>query len=218
MCGIIGYVGSGEAVPILLGGLRRLEYRGYDSAGVAVQNGKGIEVRKLVGRVEVLAESLRRAPVAGSSGIGHTRWATHGPPTQLNAHPHTDCTASYALVHNGIVENADVLRAQLRRTGRQFKTETDTEILVHLIEASPGLTLEEKVIAALGRVEGAYGMAVVWGKEPEKIVVARKGSPVLLGVGEGEMFFASDAAAVLERTRKIVHLDDGDIAVLTAGG
>ncbi len=218
MCGIVGYLGPREAAPILLEGLRRLEYRGYDSAGVAVQNGKGLEVRKVAGRVESLAQSLRRSAIEGSSGIGHTRWATHGAPTQFNAHPHTDCTGRYALVHNGIVENVDALRAQLSLTGHQLKTDTDTEILVHLVEASPGETLEEKVIAALARVEGAYGIAVMWQDEPGKIVVARKGSPLLLGLGNGEMFFASDAAAVVEHTRDVVFLDDGDIAVLTAAG
>ena len=218
MCGIVGYLGPREAAPILLEGLRRLEYRGYDSAGVAVQNHKGVEVRKLAGRVELLAQSLRRSAIGGCSGIGHTRWATHGAPTQFNAHPHTDCTDRYALVHNGIVENADALRAQLSLTGHQLKTETDTELLVHLVEASPGRILEEKVIAALARVEGAYGIAVIWQDEPGKVVVARKGSPLLLGLGNGEMFFASDAAAVIEHTRDVVFLDDGDIAVLTAAG
>ena len=218
MCGIVGYLGSREAAPILLEGLRRLEYRGYDSAGVAVQNGKGLEVRKVAGRVESLAQSLRRSAIEGSSGIGHTRWATHGAPSQCNAHPHTDCTGRYALVHNGIVENVDALRAQLSLTGHQLKTDTDTEILVHLVEASPGETLEEKVIAALARVEGAYGIAVMWQDEPGKIVVARKGSPLLLGLGNEEMFFASDAAALVEHTRDVVFLDDGDIAVLTAAG
>ncbi len=218
MCGIVGYLGPREAAPILLEGLRRLEYRGYDSAGVAVENGKGVEVRKVAGRVESLAQSLRRSAIRGSTGIGHTRWATHGAPTQFNAHPHTDCTGRYALVHNGIVENVDALRAQLSLTGHQLKTETDTETLVHLVEASPGRTLEEKVIAALARVEGAYGIAVMWQDEPGKVVVARKGSPLLLGIGNGEMFFASDAAALVEHTRDVVFLDDGDIAVLTAAG
>ncbi len=185
---------------------------------MAVQNGKGLQVRKVAGRVESLAQSLRRSAIEGSSGIGHTRWATHGAPTQFNAHPHTDCTGRYALVHNGIVENVDALRAQLSLTGHQLKTDTDTEILVHLVEASPGETLEEKVIAALARVEGAYGIAVMWQDEPGKVVVARKGSPLLLGLGNGEMFFASDAAAVVEHTRDVVFLDDGDIAVLTAAG
>ncbi len=218
MCGIVGYVGSRSAAAILTEGLRRLEYRGYDSAGIAVESGKGLKVRKLAGRVEALVESLSGEAIQGTSGIGHTRWATHGPPTSINAHPHTDCTAGYALVHNGIVENGDTLRAQLRDSGHRFESDTDTEVLVHLIEASPGATLEEKVIAALARVEGAYGVAVMWQDDPGKIVVARNGSPVLMGVGDGEMFVASDAAAVLEHTRNVVYLNDGDIAVLTAEG
>ncbi len=218
MCGIVGYVGHRDSVPILLEGLRRLEYRGYDSAGIAVQNGTGLEVRKFAGRVESLAESLTGEAFHGTSGIGHTRWATHGGPSLSNAHPHIDCTARYALVHNGIIENADALRVQLRDFGHKFQTETDTEVLVHLVEASPGSTLEEKVIAALVRVEGTYGVAVMWQDDPGKIVVARQGSPVLLGVSDGEMFVASDAAAILKHTRNVVYLNDGDIAVLTAHG
>jgi glucosamine--fructose-6-phosphate aminotransferase (isomerizing) len=218
MCGIVGYVGPRNAVPILLDGLRRLEYRGYDSAGVAIQNGKGLEVRKLAGRVGALGDVLEQTPLAGTFGIGHTRWATHGAPNQSNAHPHTDCSGDIALVHNGIVENADALRAKLARSGHCIRTDTDTETIAHLIEDAPGDTLEEKVIAALGHVEGAYGLAVMSASEPGKIVVARKGSPVLLGVGDGEFFVASDAAAVLEYTRSVVYLDDGDIAVLTPDG
>jgi glucosamine--fructose-6-phosphate aminotransferase (isomerizing) len=211
-------VGPRNAVPILLDGLRRLEYRGYDSAGVAIQNGKGLEVRKLAGRVGALGDVLEQTPLAGTFGIGHTRWATHGAPNQSNAHPHTDCSGDIALVHNGIVENADALRAKLARSGHCIRTDTDTETIAHLIEDAPGDTLEEKVIAALGHVEGAYGLAVMSASEPGKIVVARKGSPVLLGVGDGEFFVASDAAAVLEYTRSVVYLDDGDIAVLTPDG
>ncbi|MFQ5705588.1 MAG: glutamine--fructose-6-phosphate transaminase (isomerizing) [Gemmatimonadales bacterium] len=218
MCGIVGYVGSREAAPILLEGLRRLEYRGYDSAGVAIQNGQGLKVRKLAGRVQGLSDSLAEVELKGSGGIAHTRWATHGAPTRLNAHPHTDCSGEIVLVHNGIIENADTLRKQLSQDGHTFTTETDTEVLAHLIEASSGATLEDRVIAALEFVEGAYGMAVMWEDEPGKIVVARQGSPVLLGVGDGEYFVASDAAALLEYTRSVVYLDDGDIAILTSDG
>ncbi len=218
MCGIVGYVGHREAAPILIDALRRLEYRGYDSAGVAIQNGRGLEVRKFAGRVNALSQSLSKKGIVGSSGIAHTRWATHGVPNKTNAHPHTDCTGSMALIHNGIIENADLLRAQLTRKGHEFRTETDTEALVHLIEDSPGATLEEKVVFALERVEGAYGLAVMRNQEPDKIVVARKGSPVLLGLGDGEYFVASDASAVLEHTRSVVYLDDGDIAVLSRDG
>src|SRR5881628_734535 len=218
MCGIVGYVGPKDVVPILVEGLARLEYRGYDSAGIAVLNGHGLETRKLAGRIQGLRDLVARAPVQGTCGIGHTRWATHGAPTERNAHPHADCTGTIALVHNGIVENADVLRAQLERDGHRFATDTDTETLVHLIEESPGATLEERVIAALHHVEGTYGIAVLAEADPQKIVVARRGSPVLLGVGDGEFLVASDASAVLGHTRSVVYLNDGDVAVVTPEG
>src|SRR5882672_857273 len=218
MCGIVGYVGPGDAVSVLVEGLSRLEYRGYDSAGVAVLNGRGVETRKIAGRIADLRDLLARDPVHGSCGIGHTRWATHGAPTERNAHPHIDCTGTLALVHNGIIENADVLRKRLEQDGHRFVTETDTETLVHLIEESLGATLEERVIAALDHVEGTYGIAVVAETDPGKIVVARRGSPVLLGVGDGEFLVASDASAVLGHTRSVVYLNDGDVAVLTPEG
>jgi len=218
MCGIVGYVGPKEAVSFLVEGLARLEYRGYDSAGVAVLNGGGVETRKLAGRIAGLRELLTRTPVHGRCGIGHTRWATHGAPTERNAHPHIDCTRTVALVHNGIIENADVLRKRLEQDGHRFVTETDTETLAHLIEESAGATLEERVIAALDHVEGTYGIAVVAEADPGKIVVARRGSPVLLGVGDGEYLVASDASAVLGHTRSVVYLNDGDVAVVTAEG
>ncbi len=218
MCGIVGYVGPRDAVSVLVEGLSRLEYRGYDSAGVAVLNGGGVETRKLAGRIGGLRELLARAPLHGSCGIGHTRWATHGAPTERNAHPHADCTGTVALVHNGIIENADVLRKRLEVGGHRFVTETDSETLVHLIEESPGATLEDRVIAALQHIEGTYGIAVVAETDPGKIVVARRGSPVLLGVGDGEFLVASDVSAVLEHTRSVVYLNDGDVAVVTSGG
>ncbi len=220
MCGIIGYTGGGQhdAASILLRGLGRLEYRGYDSVGVAVQTDLGIATRKVAGRVPDLWELVARMPVYGASGIAHTRWATHGAPTTRNAHPHADCGERLAVVHNGIIENADALRAALERAGHIFRTETDTETLAHLIEDAPGDTLEARVITALEHVVGTYGLAVICADDPDKIVVARQGSPVLLGVGDGEYFVASDAAAILEYTRSIVHLDDGDIAVLTPAG
>lgn len=218
MCGIVGYVGGREAAPILLDGLLRLEYRGYDSAGVSVQNGVGVITRKLAGRVTGLKDLLAKQPLHGTSGIAHTRWATHGPPNERNAHPHTDCTGRLVLVHNGIIENADVLRTRLERAGHRFTTDTDTEAVAHLIEDMEGATLEARVIEALTHVEGTYGIAVMSADEPGKIVVARHGSPVLLGVGDGEFFVASDASAVLEHTRSVVYLDDGDIAVLTSDG
>jgi glucosamine--fructose-6-phosphate aminotransferase (isomerizing) len=218
MCGIVGYCGTREAAPILIEGLHRLEYRGYDSAGVAVQNGTGVVLRKLAGRVTRLHQLLDAEPVLGQSGIAHTRWATHGAPTRTNAHPHTDCSGTIALVHNGIIENADALRTKLEQAGHEFGTDTDTETLAHLIEEAVGDTLEDRVIAALAHVEGTYGLAVIASTEPGKIVVARQGSPVLLGIGDGEYFVASDASAVLEHTRSVVYLDDGDIAVVTPEG
>ncbi|HVH67104.1 MAG TPA: glutamine--fructose-6-phosphate transaminase (isomerizing) [Gemmatimonadales bacterium] len=218
MCGIVGYVGSKEAASVLVEGLSRLEYRGYDSAGVAVLNGRGMETRKLAGRITGLRHLLAGAPLHGTCGIGHTRWATHGAPTERNAHPHIDCTGTIALVHNGIIENADVLRKRLESSGHRFVTETDTETLVHLIEESSGETLEERVIAALALVEGTYGIAVVAESDHHKIVVARRGSPVLLGLGDGEFHVASDASAVLGHTRSVVYLNDGDVAVVTPTG
>jgi len=221
MCGIVAYVGPLEATPILLAGLKRLEYRGYDSAGVALLNGKGVEVTKRKGKIRELEEALDAAPSDATCGIAHTRWATHGAPNQPNAHPHMTADGEIALVHNGIIENAEVIRAQLIAEGYDFTSETDTEVVVHLIHFlwEDGVPLEEVVAAALQQVEGAYGIAVVSSREPGKIVVARNGSPLLIGVGrDGEMLAGSDAAAVISRTRDVVYLDDGDYAVLTADG
>ena len=220
MCGIVGYLGPREAGPILLQGLARLEYRGYDSVGVAVQNGRGVVVRKLPGRVAQLRQSLAADAIRGCTGIGHTRWATHGAPSKRNAHPHTDCDGATAVVHNGIIENCTALRRRLEAAGHTFASDTDTEVLAHLIEETPGATLEERVAAALVHVQGTYGIAVMSAAEPGKIVAARHGSPVLLGVNErdGEYFVASDPSAVLEHTRSVVYLQDGDLAVLTRAG
>jgi len=220
MCGIVGYVGSKEATPILLEGLNRLEYRGYDSAGVALLNGS-VHVVKRPGRIRELEAAIAASPTRGTCGIGHTRWATHGVPNQPNAHPHTSNDGDIALVHNGIIENADVLRVQLRKEGYTFASETDTEVVVHLIDYlwKEGDRLEDAVAAALREVDGAYGIAVISSRDPDKIVVARNGSPLLIGVGQdGEMLAGSDAAAVIGRTREVVYLDDGDYAVLTADG
>lgn len=218
MCGIVGYIGPRQAVPILLDGLKRLEYRGYDSVGVAVENGHGIEVRKQAGRIVGLETLLAEHPPLGTCGIGHTRWATHGAPTVRNAHPHVDCTGHIALVHNGIIENAAALRAGLCESGHVLRTDTDTETLAHLVEAAPGAMLEQRVAAALADVQGAYGLVVISSADPGKIVVARQGSPALLGLGDGEFYVASDASAVLEHTRSVVYLDDGDVAVVTPDG
>jgi glucosamine--fructose-6-phosphate aminotransferase (isomerizing) len=205
---------------MLIEGLKRLEYRGYDSAGVATLNGKGLETRKAAGKIVMLENAVEASPISGSIGIAHTRWATHGAPNECNAHPHHDCTDSIAVVHNGIIENATSLRHELESRGHKFRSETDTEVLAHLIEAASedGQPLEDAVIDALRLVEGTYGIAVISARDPEKVVCARKGSPLLLGLGEGEYFVASDVAAILEHTRQVVYLDDGEMGVLTRDG
>ena len=220
MCGIVGYIGPKVATPMLIEGLKRLEYRGYDSAGVATLNGKGLETRKAPGKIAKLEMALSKLPMTGTTGIGHTRWATHGAPNECNAHPHHDCTNAIAVVHNGIIENATSLRKELESRGHTFVSETDTEVLAHLIEAASddGEPLEDAVIDALRLVEGTYGIAVISSRDPEKIVCARKGSPLLLGLGEGEYYVASDVAAILEHTRSVVYLDDGEMGVLTTKG
>ncbi len=222
MCGIVGYVGSKEVAPILMDGLRRLEYRGYDSAGVTVlgEDGELRTVRR-PGKLDALERALSEDGLQGHTGIGHTRWATHGPPTLENAHPHSSADGTIALVHNGIIENAVTLRRKLEGEGVDFRSDTDTEVLVHLVDRAwtPGGTLEDALIEALSQVIGAYGIAVVSSRDPGKLVVARNGSPLLLGVGRnGEMLVGSDAAAVIAHTREVVYLDDGDVAVLTPGG
>jgi glutamine---fructose-6-phosphate transaminase (isomerizing) len=221
MCGIVGYIGPKVATPLLLEGLKRLEYRGYDSAGIAMMNGNGLETRKAKGKISMLEAVVNGSPVHGNVGIAHTRWATHGPPNECNAHPHHDCTGTIAVVHNGIIENFDSLRVMLTKQGHTFKSDTDTEVLAHLIEAAmdgDGESLEDAVIDALNLVEGTYGIAVISSRDPEKIVAARKGSPLLLGLGEGEYYVASDVAAILAHTRQVVYLDDGEMGVLTKNG
>jgi glucosamine--fructose-6-phosphate aminotransferase (isomerizing) len=222
MCGIVGYVGAREAAPILLEGLRRLEYRGYDSAGMAVIGPEGgLSILKEAGKLAQLEAILDEGMPQGTCGIAHTRWATHGAPNRMNAHPHWSQGRDIALVHNGIVENAEVLRSKLSDLGYAFETETDTEAMVHLIDEAfrENSTLEDAVLAALEQVEGAYGIAVVSSRDPGKIVVARKGSPLLIGIGEnGEYLVGSDASAVIRETRDVVYLDDGDCAVLTSQG
>ncbi|MCX5763997.1 MAG: glutamine--fructose-6-phosphate transaminase (isomerizing) [Gemmatimonadetes bacterium] len=214
MCGIIGYIGPNDATPYLLEGLRRMEYRGYDSAGVALYNGTGLEIRRAAGKIAKLDAVLTVEPITGSPGIGHTRWATHGPPVERNAHPHVSADGTVAVVHNGIIENSTVLRAALQGLGYVFKSDTDTEVLAHLIEELFEGRLEDAVVDALRRVEGTYGIAVISSKDPGKIVAARKGSPLLIGIGEGANFLASDASAILTHTRQVVYLNDGDVAVI----
>jgi glutamine---fructose-6-phosphate transaminase (isomerizing) len=218
MCGIIGYIGDRGATPLLLEGLKRMEYRGYDSAGVAVMNGSGVETRKAAGKISELERALATSPVAGDTGIGHTRWATHGVPNECNAHPHLDCKGNIAVVHNGIIENSGTLKQGLQARGHKFRSETDTEVIAHLIEEAFDGNLEDAVIEALWQIEGTYGIAVVSSKDKNKIVAARKGSPLLIGLGEGEYYVASDASAILAQTREVVYLDDGDVAVLTRDG
>lgn len=218
MCGVLGYVGRRQAAPLLLSGLQRLEYRGYDSAGIALQNGHGITLHKVVGRVQRLAERLAGVLANGSTGIGHTRWAAHGGPTEANADPHQDCARKLAIVNNGLIENAEDLRVALRDNGHRLRTDTDTELLAHLIEEAPGTSLEERVALALQRVRGAYAIVVLSNEEPGKIVAARKGSPLILGIGAEEFFVASDAAAVIDHTRSVVYLEDGDLATIDLDG
>jgi len=218
MCGIVGYVGPRAATPLLVEGLKRLEYRGYDSAGVAIMNGTGVQTVKEAGKISRLEALLAASPVEGSTGIAHTRWATHGPPNQINAHPQVSGDGTIAVVHNGIIENATVLRKMLESRGYTFRSETDTEVLAHLIEECFDGNLEDAVIEALRQVEGTYGIAVVSSVDSHKIVAARKGSPLLVGLGDDEYFIASDVSAILAHTRKVVYLDDGDLAVLDRDG
>src|SRR5271168_4567362 len=227
MCGIVGYVGPKDVVSVILEGLRRLEYRGYDSAGIAVGSaGHGLELRRAPGKLRNLEEVIRQHPLHGTYGIGHTRWATHGRPTEENAHPHRDCTGRIVVVHNGIVENYLALKHELALEGHKFVTETDTEIIAHLIEqeiasaANSGKTmpLEEAVRRAARRLTGAYAISVISADEPDKIVSARNGPPVVIGVGEGEYFVASDVPGILHHTRNLYFLADGDVAILTPAG
>jgi glutamine---fructose-6-phosphate transaminase (isomerizing) len=217
MCGIVGYIGKRDAVPILTEGLRRLEYRGYDSAGIAVAAGGPLRISKCKGRVRELEAQLPKR-LKGAPGIAHTRWATHGEPSDANAHPHTDAAERFAIVHNGIIENADALRAQLQATGVVFRSQTDSEVLAHLLAANPGATLAEGVCAALKFIAGTYGIAVIDAQRPDSLVVARNGSPVVIGIGEREMFVASDAGALVRHTQSVVHLDDGEVAEVRADG
>jgi glutamine---fructose-6-phosphate transaminase (isomerizing) len=228
MCGIVGYVGnSKEVVPIIIEGLRRLEYRGYDSAGIAVGgNGDGLQLRRAPGKLRRLEEVIHERPLDGTFGIGHTRWATHGRPTEENAHPHRDCSGRLVVVHNGIVENYLALKHELVAQGHKFVTETDTEIIAHLIEqelaaaaqAGRAIPLEDAVRRTVKRLTGAFAISVLSADEPNKIVAARNGPPVIVGVGDGEYFVASDVPGILHHTRDLYFLADGDMAVLTQTG
>ena len=214
MCGIIGYVGEKQALPILLEGLKRMEYRGYDSAGIALFGREGLQYEKYAGKIANLEEHLSGKNYEGTWGIAHTRWATHGEPNDSNAHPHLDCTGSIALVHNGIIENYAALREWLLRRGHKITTETDTEILVHLIEDTYEGDLVAATSVALSQVDGTYGIAVVSKNNPGLIVAARNGSPLVVGRGSGENFVASDVAALLRHTNQVVYLDDREMVAV----
>src|SRR5215831_15906471 len=217
MCGIVGYVGPREATPLLINGLKKLEYRGYDSAGLAVAGAESLQVVRCRGKLAGLEAIVQRDTPRGSCGVGHTRWATHGRPSEANAHPHR--VGSVAVVHNGIIENYLTLRARLEATGRKFSSETDTEIVAHLVDEAllaGAPSLVEALRIALRQVHGAYALVVISDKHPGEIAVAKNASPLVLGLGKGENFLASDVPAILEHTREVIFLDEGDVASLTA--
>jgi glucosamine--fructose-6-phosphate aminotransferase (isomerizing) len=221
MCGIVGYVGPRDARPLLLTGLKRLEYRGYDSAGIALLRDGRLDVAKCVGRIRELEKRLEARPMNGSPGIAHTRWATHGEPSDVNSHPHTDASGRLAVVHNGIVENYHELREELKRRGHAFRSETDTEVIPHLIEEerkTAGGGIEDAIRRALRRVRGAYALGIVSADEPGTLYAVREGSPLIVAVGDGEAFIASDVPAILGEARRVIYLRDGEMAVLRADG
>ncbi len=221
MCGIVGYIGGRSAWPIVIKGLQRLEYRGYDSAGVAILNDGELKIRKCRGKVADLLQMVKGQDLTGTIGIGHTRWATHGEPNDTNAHPHASMNGKFIVVHNGIIENYREIKARLAEKGYTFKSQTDTEVLANLIEnlyLEDGLTAEQAVKAALRRVVGAYGLAIICTDEPDILIGARKGSPLAIGVGEGEYFIASDATPIIEYTDRLIYLDDEQVAVLSRNG
>jgi glutamine---fructose-6-phosphate transaminase (isomerizing) len=220
MCGIVGYIGAKKVVPVIIEGLRKLEYRGYDSAGIAVVTREGkLEVRRAPGKLRNLEDAIQKSPLEGTYGIGHTRWATHGRPTEENAHPHRDCTGQIVVVHNGIIENYLELKEQLQRQCHKFVTETDTEIVAHLVEEKmKTMSFEEAVRLSLRELRGIYSLVFMAAREPQKIIAARMGPPSVIGLGDGEYFVASDIPALLEHTRRIFFLADGDIAILTPQG
>src|ERR687894_267321 len=219
MCGIIGYIGPKDVVPVLIDGLRRLEYRGYDSAGVAVVKGGAVNLRRSAGKLANLEQVIGADPLAGEYGVGHTRWATHGRPTEENAHPHRDCTGKVVVVHNGIIENYLDLKRELQRQGHEFVTETDTEIVAHLVEREmQDDGLENAVRRALSHMRGMFAIVLVSVDDPEKIVAARNGPPIVVGLGDDEFFVASDIPAILSHTRDVVFLEDGEMAIITRSG
>src|SRR5215831_9337171 len=226
MCGIIGYIGPKDVVPVLIDGLRRLEYRGYDSAGVAVVRGGQVELRRSAGKLSRLEDVITSHPITGEYGVGHTRWATHGRPTEENAHPHRDCTGKIVVVHNGIIENYLDLKHQLQKEGHTFVTETDTEIVAHLVEREMKRALDEgkdaglehAVRRALLYMRGLFALVLISADDPNKIVTVRNGPPIVVGLGEGEFFVASDIPAILSHTRDVIFLGDEEMAVITRTG
>ena len=220
MCGVVGYIGHRDAVPVLLSGLSKLEYRGYDSAGVAVLNEETdtINVRKTKGRIENLQNLLLTSPIQGHLGIGHTRWATHGAPSDVNAHPHSSNDSKFAVVHNGIIENYMEFKEELEAKGYKFKSETDTETVVHLIDSyyNEGMDLLDAVFKVLDRIEGSYALGIVCKDFPDTLIAARKDSPLVVGIGEGENFIASDMPAILNYTKNVYLLDDKEVAIIKA--
>ncbi|MDP1884506.1 MAG: glutamine--fructose-6-phosphate transaminase (isomerizing) [Candidatus Moranbacteria bacterium] len=219
MCGIVGYIGKQKAALVLIEGLKRLEYRGYDSAGIAVLGGKNGTLFKSVGKVANLEDRIGDRDIPGTVGIAHTRWATHGKPSDKNSHPHQDCTGDISLVHNGIIENYLELKKDLERQGHRFKSETDSEVLAHLIEELGKTSgYEEAVFEALKKIRGTYGLAIINKKEPDKIIVARSGSPLVLGIGKDEFIIASDVSAIIRHTQQVIYLEDGEVAIVNRDG
>jgi len=217
MCGIVGYVGSKQVVPLIIDGLRKLEYRGYDSAGIAVVNeGHELEIRRAEGKLRNLEETIRLSPLDGTYGIGHTRWATHGRPTEENAHPHRDCTGRVVVVHNGIIENYLQLKDRLRKSDHRFVTETDTEIIAHLIEEylREDPNFERAVRLTVSELRGIFALSIINANEPDTIIAVRQGPPVVIGLGDREFFVASDIPPILQHTRDVFFLGDGEIAII----
>ena len=215
MCGIIGYVGTRDVVPVLIGGLKKLEYRGYDSAGIAVVDGNGVEVVRAEGKLSNLEAKLDGGKLKGTFGMGHTRWATHGKPNENNAHPHRDCSGKVVVIHNGIIENFLPIKQKLQKAGHEFKTETDTEVVAHLIEENmkDGTKFVEAVRKTLKELEGHYALVMIDGSEPGTIIAAKQGPPLVVGLGENENIVASDVAPLLAYTRNIIYLEDGEYVI-----
>ena len=217
MCGIVGYIGKNNALPLLLEGLTQLEYRGYDSAGVCVISGDKMRIAKRSGKIKDLISSIKDKDDLNNSrlGIGHSRWATHGAPTNINAHPHTDCSGDFAIVHNGIIENFSEIKEVLTEEGHEFKSETDTEIIAHLVEKYYKGSLEAAVLKAIRSLKGSFALGIICKNEPDKLIGVRKESPLIVGMGRHGNFIASDVPAILRHTRKVLYLNDGEVVILT---